>query len=122
MAPPTPGVLLNDPREPLNVVKYVRPLPKEPETDILNFICMPLMLAGVLLQTVSLFYVCLLLLIANWLSCNYGEFNIQQYSSMGMLCFMGLLMPMLQQQQHPKLNSSSAAVKQPAAAATTPPR
>ncbi|PHJ21798.1 family upf0139 protein [Cystoisospora suis] len=117
----TPSVADNDLRDPQNVVPFVPETHKEPEPEMLTYLCMPLVLGGVVFHIYPLFYVCLFIIISSWVSAKYGEFNFQQYSSIFMMCMMGFVMPFLQPAPHPGakkgLSTSSPSSSPPHAAA-----
>ncbi|CDI82142.1 hypothetical protein, conserved [Eimeria acervulina] len=80
------------------IVRFVHPSKSETDPELLLYLCVPAVLVGTLFKMYQMYYIALFIACSSFLSCRYGEVNVQQYISLGMMIVMSTTLQFMQPQ------------------------
>lgn len=78
------------------IVRFVQPSKSDADPELLLYLCVPAVLVGTLFRIYQMYYIALFIACSSFLSCRYGEVNVQQYMSMGMMIVMATTLQFMQ--------------------------
>ncbi|CDJ66856.1 hypothetical protein, conserved [Eimeria necatrix] len=90
------------------IFRYVQQTKHETEPELLLYLCVPAVLVGTLFRAYQMYYIALFVACSSFLGCKYGEVNVQQYISMGMMIVMATTMQFMQPGGGSRMNSQGA--------------
>ncbi|CDI74044.1 hypothetical protein, conserved [Eimeria praecox] len=78
------------------IVRFVHQPKGEADPELLLYLCVPAVLVGTLFKMYHMYYIALFIACSSFLGCRYGEVNVQQYISMGMMITMATTLQFMQ--------------------------